>query len=254
MKKWAIIVAGGSGLRMGQVLPKQFLLLADRPVLHYTIDAFLQAYDDMHIVLVLPSDFMAMGEQLVRSVFEGKNIQLTAGGSTRFDSVKNGLALTDRDSIIFVHDGVRCLVTPQLIRVCYEKTLTAGAVVPAISAKDSIRLRSGQRNLTLKSKGDDAVAPAGTASNPDLISTTESTTVLNRDYVLLVQTPQTFLGHWLHDAFTLSYQEHFTDEATVVEQTGRSICIVEGEETNIKITRPIDLQIAATYLAQRSVQ
>jgi 2-C-methyl-D-erythritol 4-phosphate cytidylyltransferase len=225
MKKWAIIVAGGSGQRMGQALPKQFLLLGERPVLSYTIEAFLQAYDDIQIILVLPADFVSMGRQLVDTEFAGKNIQLTTGGVTRFDSVKNGLQLTDRESIVFVHDGVRCLVTPQLIRRCYEKAIVAGAAVPAISAKDSIRLRTSLPN--------------------------EGTTVLNRDQVLLVQTPQTFFGHWLHDAFSLSYQEHFTDEATVVEQAGRAITVVEGEETNIKITRPIDLLLAERYLQER---
>jgi 2-C-methyl-D-erythritol 4-phosphate cytidylyltransferase len=228
MKKWAIIVAGGSGQRMGQALPKQFLLLGERPVLSYTIEAFLQAYDDIQIVLVLPADFVSMGRQLVDTEFAGKNIQLTTGGVTRFDSVKNGLQLTDRESIVFVHDGVRCLVTPQLIRRCYEKAIVAGAAVPAISANDSIRLRTSLPN--------------------------EGTTVLNRDQVLLVQTPQTFLGHWLHDAFSLSYQEHFTDEATVVEQAGRAITVVEGEETNIKITRPIDLLLAERYLQERQAE
>ena len=213
---------------MGQALPKQFLLLGERPVLSYTIEAFLQAYDDIQIVLVLPADFVSMGRQLVDTEFAGKNIQLTTGGVTRFDSVKNGLQLTDRESIVFVHDGVRCLVTPQLIRRCYEKAIVSGAAVPAISAKDSIRLRTSLPN--------------------------EGTTVLNRDQVLLVQTPQTFLGHWLHDAFSLSYQEHFTDEATVVEQAGRAITIVEGEETNIKITRPIDLLLAERYLQERQAE
>jgi 2-C-methyl-D-erythritol 4-phosphate cytidylyltransferase len=215
---------------MGQALPKQFLLLGERPVLSYTIEAFLQAYDDIQIVLVLPADFASMGRQLVDTEFAGKNIQLTTGGVTRFDSVKNGLQLTDRESIVFVHDGVRCLVTPQLIRRCYEKAIVTGAAVPAVTAKDSIRLRSG------------------------LPHTDEGTTVLNRDQVLLVQTPQTFFGHWLHDAFSLSYQEHFTDEATVLEQSGHSICMVEGEETNIKITRPIDLLLAERYLQERQAE
>lgn len=228
MKKWAIIVAGGSGLRMGGSVPKQFLTLADRPLLSYTIEAFLQAYDDVRIVLVLPKEFILMGEQLLRSDFADKNIQLAVGGATRFDSVKSGLALTDREAIIFVHDGVRCLVTPQLIQRCYETAQKAGAVVPAITAKDSIRLRA--------------------STNP---TSAESTSVFDREQVLLVQTPQTFFGDWLHDAFTLPYQSAFTDEATVVEQTGRPICIVEGEETNIKITRPIDLLIAERYLQQR---
>jgi 2-C-methyl-D-erythritol 4-phosphate cytidylyltransferase len=134
MKKWAIIVAGGSGQRMGSPIPKQFLLLNDRPLLYYTIDAFYAAYSDMQVVLVLPADHLTLGQSLIDSAFADKNIILTTGGATRFDSVKNGLALTPTDAVIFVHDGVRCLVSPQLVRRCYEGALQSGAVVPAIGA------------------------------------------------------------------------------------------------------------------------
>jgi len=235
MKKWAIIVAGGSGQRMGSPIPKQFLLLNDRPLLYYTIDAFFAAYSDMQVVLVLPADHLTLGQSLIDSAFADKNIILTTGGTTRFDSVKNGLALTPTDAVIFVHDGVRCLVSPQLVRRCYEGALQSGAVVPAITASDSIRLRAASSAATAPEE-----APA------------DRTTVLNRDRVLLVQTPQTFLGEWLHQAFTLPYCEAFTDEATVLEQAGRMVTIVAGEETNIKITRPIDLLIAERYLQERS--
>jgi 2-C-methyl-D-erythritol 4-phosphate cytidylyltransferase len=234
MKKWAIIVAGGSGQRMGSPIPKQFLLLNDRPLLYYTIDAFYAAYSDMQVVLVLPADHLTLGQSLIDSAFADKNILLTTGGATRFDSVKNGLALTPTDAVIFVHDGVRCLVSPQLVRRCYEGALQSGAVVPAITASDSIRLRAASSAVTAPEE-----APV------------DRTTVLNRDRVLLVQTPQTFLGEWLHQAFTLPYCEAFTDEATVLEQAGRRVTIVAGEETNIKITRPIDLLIAERYLQER---
>jgi 2-C-methyl-D-erythritol 4-phosphate cytidylyltransferase len=234
MKKWAIIVAGGSGQRMGSPIPKQFLLLNDRPLLYYTIDAFYAAYSDMQVVLVLPADHLTLGQSLIDSAFADKNILLTTGGATRFDSVKNGLALTPTDAVIFVHDGVRCLVSPQLVKRCYEGALQSGAVVPAITASDSIRLRADSSAATAPEE-----APA------------DRTTVLNRDRVLLVQTPQTFLGEWLHQAFTLPYCEAFTDEATVLEQAGRMVTIVAGEETNIKITRPIDLLIAERYLQER---
>ena len=234
MKKWAIIVAGGSGQRMGSPIPKQFLLLNDRPLLYYTIDAFYAAYSDMQVVLVLPADHLTLGQSLIDSAFADKNILLSTGGATRFDSVKNGLALTPTDAVIFVHDGVRCLVSPQLVRRCYEGALQSGAVVPAITASDSIRLRAASSAVTAPEE-----APV------------DRTTVLNRDRVLLVQTPQTFLGEWLHQAFTLPYCEAFTDEATVLEQAGRRVTIVAGEETNIKITRPIDLLIAERYLQER---
>jgi 2-C-methyl-D-erythritol 4-phosphate cytidylyltransferase len=188
----------------------------------------------MQVVLVLPADHLTLGQSLIDSAFADKNIILTTGGATRFDSVKNGLALTPTDAVIFVHDGVRCLVSPQLVKRCYEGALQSGAVVPAITASDSIRLR--------------AASSAATAPEEAPV---DRTTVLNRDRVLLVQTPQTFLGEWLHQAFTLPYCEAFTDEATVLEQAGRMVTIVAGEETNIKITRPIDLLIAERYLQER---
>lgn len=251
MKKWAIIVAGGSGQRMGASLPKQFLLLNDRPLLYYTLQAFIEAYDDMQLVLVLPADHLSLGQSLIDTAFADKNILLTTGGATRFDSVKNGLALTPTNAVIFVHDGVRCLVTPQLIRRCYEAALQSGAVVPAITASDSIRLRAAASDATTpgEAPADRTVVSTDIAAAANPVD--DRTTVLNRDRVLLVQTPQTFLGEWLHEAFTLSYNEAFTDEATVLEQAGRSVTVIAGEETNIKITRPIDLLIAERYLQER---
>src|SRR5687768_15004171 len=109
MEKIALIVAGGSGARMGSATPKQFLLLHDKPVLYYTLKTFLDAYADMRIILVLPEDYTDMGREIIDAYFDYKRIQVTAGGETRFHSVQAGLRLIDSDAIVFVHDGVRCL-------------------------------------------------------------------------------------------------------------------------------------------------
>lgn len=221
MFKYAIIVAGGTGTRMGSATPKQFLLLQDKPVLYYTIKTFLEAYADLQIILVLPEEYTDMGREIIDAYFDYSRIQITAGGETRFHSVQNGLALVERDSIVFVHDGVRCLVTTDLIQRCYDAALEAGSAIPVMTIKDSVR--------RLKENDSEAV---------------------DRNALVTVQTPQTFHSKILLPAFEIDYKERFTDEASVVEAFGLKITLVPGEEHNIKITRPIDLQVAEALLAE----
>jgi 2-C-methyl-D-erythritol 4-phosphate cytidylyltransferase len=224
MKKYAIIVAGGTGTRMGRAIPKQFLLLHDRPVLYYTLRAFLEAYDDLEIILVLPEEYSDMGKEIIDAYFDYTRIQVTFGGETRFHSVQNGLKLVQEESVVFVHDAVRCLVTTDLIQLCFEHTLQMGSAVPVIRSKDSVRF--------LNEEGND-------------------NEVLDRNKVVLVQTPQTFHSKILLPAFQIDYKERFTDEATVVEAFGLKISLVEGDEDNIKITRPVDLLIAEALLEEK---
>lgn len=224
MHKYAVIVAGGSGSRMGSTTPKQFLFLHDKPVLYYSLKAFLEAFDDLQIILVLPEDYTDMGREIIDAYFDYTRIQITNGGETRFHSVKNGLSLVEKDSIVFVHDAVRCLVSFDLIHRCYVNALGIGSAVPVIRCKDSVRL--------LNEEGND-------------------NEVLDRNKVVLVQTPQTFHSRILLPAFEIDYKERFTDEATVVEAYGLKISLVEGEENNIKLTRPIDLAIAESILSYK---
>lgn len=224
MQKYAIIVAGGTGTRMGSNTPKQFLLLNDKPILYYTLKVFLDAYEDIEIILVLPEEYTELGREIIDAYFDYSRIQITSGGETRFHSVKNGLALADKESIIFVHDAVRCMVTTDLIHRCYENAIKTGSAVPALRSKDSVRLLNEEEN---------------------------DNEVLDRSKVVFVQTPQTFHSRILVPAFEIDYKERFTDEATVVEAFGLKISLVEGEENNIKITRPIDLFIAEKLLAEK---
>jgi 2-C-methyl-D-erythritol 4-phosphate cytidylyltransferase len=224
LDKYAVIVAGGVGTRMGKTVPKQFLLLHDKPVLFYTIDAFLKSFPDLKIILVLPETFIEMGREVIDAFFDYSRIQITAGGETRFHSVQNGLKLVETDSIVFVHDAVRCLVSTKLIQNCYENALNVGSAVPVVYGKDSFRLLNEEAN---------------------------DNTALDRTKVVLVQTPQTFHSKILLPAFEIDYKERFTDEATVVEAFGLKIHLVEGEETNFKITNPIDLLLAEQVLIQR---
>src|SRR5437868_5831739 len=185
MRKYAVIVAGGTGERMNNSIPKQFLLLKKKPVLFYTINAFLKAYDDVQIILVVPGEHIAKGQEIIDGYFDGNKIQLTNGGRTRFHSVKNGLSLINEESIIFVHDGVRCLITPQLISKCYEAAEKYGTAIPVINCKDSVRLVNEDANEAL-----------------------------NRKTIKLVQTPQTFHSKILLEAYKIDYKDKFTDEAT----------------------------------------
>ena len=132
MKKYAIIAAGGSGTRMGNALPKHFMLLKDKPVLYYTLKTFLDAFADLQIILVLPVDYTDMGQEIIDAYFDKERVRITAGGDTRFQSVRNGLTLIENESVIFVHDGVRCLLSKDLVRRCYDQAIETGSAIPVI--------------------------------------------------------------------------------------------------------------------------
>jgi len=222
MKKYAVIVAGGSGTRMGSSLPKQFLLIQGKPVLYYTIRAFLDAFPTIEIILVLPESQMELGKEIMDGYFTGANIRLTTGGETRFHSVKNGLSLVTEEAVVFVHDGVRCLITKELLIRCFDKAMETGSAIPVTECRDSLRL-----------------------------ITEDGHVVLDRTAVRQVQTPQTFHSKLLLPAFAIDYKERFTDEATVAEAFGIEVNLVEGDPENIKITSPVDLTVAESIIANR---
>lgn len=221
MKKYAVIAAGGAGQRMGAEMPKQLLLLNGKPLLQYTIQTFLQAFDDMHIILVLPVEHLAKGMEIIKNINAEERIQIIAGGETRFQSVKNGLSYIMHPSIVFVHDGVRCLVSQKLIQNCYEQAVEKGSAIPAVTAADSIRIDEGSSHFTI-----------------------------DRSKVRIIQTPQTFQSGILVEAFKQEYNYSFTDEAAVAEAAGYKVFLIQGDYNNLKITRPIDLYIAEKLLQE----
>ncbi|MCY7291663.1 MAG: 2-C-methyl-D-erythritol 4-phosphate cytidylyltransferase [Ferruginibacter sp.] len=223
MKKYAIIVAGGNGTRMNNATLKQFLLLKGKPVLYYAINTFLETYDDCKVILVLPEEYVGVGQEIIDAFFDYKRIQIIVGGRTRFHSVQNGLALVDEeDSVIFVHDAVRPLLTASLINRCYDAVSEFGTAIPIINCKDSVRI--------ITENGNEAV---------------------ERTTIKLVQTPQAFHGKILLPAFFgIDYKDKFTDEASVVEAFGLKVSLVEGEDENIKITNPADLLIAELIMSK----
>ncbi|MCB9045875.1 MAG: 2-C-methyl-D-erythritol 4-phosphate cytidylyltransferase [Chitinophagales bacterium] len=222
MDKYAVIVAGGKGVRMGNALPKQFLPLAGKPVLYYTIKAFADAYEDMKLILVLPADQLSYTQMVLQAFPERIDIAIVTGGLTRFHSVQNGLKEVPADSVVFVHDGVRPMVSPALIKACYEQAVTKGSAIPAIPVSDSMRQVEGDK------------------SKP-----------VDRQYMRSIQTPQTFLSEMLLPAFEQEYSEAFTDEATVVEAYGKQVYLINGERSNIKLTTPEDMLYAELMLKQQ---
>jgi len=219
MKKYAVIVAAGSGVRMGSVLPKQFLLIHNKPVLWYTLHKFLKSYKDIHIIVVLPAEYYDTGLAICDEMDAVHPIRAIVGGDTRFHSVQKGLSLVEDESVVFIHDAVRCLISPSLIHHCFEETQKFGSAIPCVDAKDSVRLIHATGHKSIK-----------------------------RSDIKLVQTPQTFQSGILLPAYQTQYHEDFTDDASVVEATGYEVHLVEGEQNNIKITTPLDLAIAEELL------
>jgi 2-C-methyl-D-erythritol 4-phosphate cytidylyltransferase len=221
MNKVAVIVAGGTGSRMGKDIPKQFLPINGKAILLHTIGAFLTAYPDIKIVLVLHGDYIAYTQSLIEEADIKHSINFIQGGETRFQSVKNGLQHIDPHSVVFVHDAVRCLVSPELIKRCFEKAVDYGSAIPVIPVRDSLRKWDKKTDTSLS---------------------------VPRDHLYIVQTPQTFKAELLLEAFKVGDDPQFTDEATVVEAMGNNVHLIEGEGKNIKITFPEDLVYASWVL------
>jgi 2-C-methyl-D-erythritol 4-phosphate cytidylyltransferase len=207
---------------MGATMPKQFLVIEGKSILLHTVNQFVAAFADINFVIVLPADYIQEGKNLIASSGLTQHVQFTAGGETRFQSVKNGLAHVAPVAIVFVHDAVRCLLTPDLIQRCYQQALEKGSAIPAVASTDTIRITEGTKHH-----------------------------VVDRTNVMMIQTPQTFNAAILQKAFEQAYQSSFTDEANVLETSGTEVFLIEGEYENIKITRPLDLAIAAYILAKR---
>ena len=227
MKKFAIIVAGGSGTRMKTVVPKQFLPLGDSYILMCTIQKFYQADHNTEIVLVLPFSQIAYWKKLcTRKQFTIKH-HLAEGGATRFHSVKNGLkfisSLTPSVSdLVAIHDGVRPLVSVQLINKTYAVAQQYGNAIPATALNESLRgIKTEQGKI--------------------------KSYAINRAFYRLIQTPQCISFPLLQKAYRQRYKKTFTDDASVLESLGTSIHLLEGEITNIKITTPEDMLIANTF-------
>ena len=222
MKKFALFVAGGKGSRMNETVPKQFMKLQRRPVLMHTFDAFEKYDSQIEFILVLPKNQIEYWNELCKKHDFKIKYKLAVGGETRFNSVKNGLDLIDEEGIVFIHDGVRPLVSVQTIQNCFNMTLKKGNALPVIPVPESIRF--------VDKNGNKAV---------------------DRSKHFLVQTPQTFKTGVIKNVFQQKYSDKFTDDASVLESFGETIYLVDGNRENIKITYPEDLIVAKSFLVSQ---
>lgn len=219
-KKYAIIVAGGSGSRMKASVPKQFLPLGNKPILVHTIEKFLQIRD-LSIILALPVDAIAYWQKICILYFSDlSRLSVVEGGKTRFQSVKNALfSIEENVGLVAVHDGVRPFVTTEIIEKSFELAFQNSSAVVCVDSKDSVRL--------LDESGNKAI---------------------DRKNVKLIQTPQTFDLEMLKLAYEVEDNDIFTDDASVVEHFGKTINLMDGDYKNIKITSPEDMEIAEIFL------
>ncbi|HRH65055.1 MAG TPA: 2-C-methyl-D-erythritol 4-phosphate cytidylyltransferase [Bacteroidia bacterium] len=219
MKRYCIVVAGGSGSRMKSSVPKQFLLLKDKPILIHTLERLVRFDPGLQIILVLPEAELDIWNTLKADYSFHHPVQVTAGGATRFQSVSNGLKRTPENCVVGIHDAVRPLISPALLERCFSGAEDKGSAVPVVPVHESLRR----------------------------ISKTASTQVDRSEFVV-VQTPQCFQSSLLKKAFEQPEDLSFTDDASVFEKSGKEVNLVEGEKWNIKITLPEDLAIASTLL------
>lgn len=224
MKQYALIVAGGKGLRMGGELPKQFLPIGGKPVLMRTIEAFHTYNPEIQIILVLPGSQQPYWAELCREHHFSLPHVIADGGDTRFHSVKNGLLFVKTQGLVGVHDGVRPFVSREVIARCYALAAEKRAVVPVIDVVETIRHLESDNSVTV-----------------------------SRDEYKLVQTPQVFDADLLKRAYEQPYAPHFTDDASVVEALGVPVVLTAGNRENIKITTPFDLKIATALLDSCSI-
>jgi len=217
-----IIVAGGNGSRMNNIVPKQFIALLGKPILMHTIEKFFSSIPEINIIVVLAKELKDEWKQLCTKHNFTIPHQLMDGGETRFHSVKNGLSVVPDNCIVGVHDAARPLVSKQTIISAFEIAEKKGNAIPAVAVNESLRETNGENNKAV-----------------------------DRNKYMIIQTPQCFNSTILKKAFEQPYHPLFTDDASVVERMGEKINLIEGNNENIKITTPQDLIIATALLQYR---
>ena len=222
-KRGVIIVAGGSGRRMGGALPKQFMMLDNEPILARSINRMHEALPAAEIVVVLPEEHVELWKNIAAR-FDVARHKIALGGKERFHSVKNGLAaLSDEVSIVGIHDAVRPLASKKLIIKLFLEAENNPAVIPVVAPIDSYRIVEG-----------------------------DDSRIIDRSALRMVQTPQVFQAEALRKAYEQPFSATFTDDASVMEAAGHKVTLVEGERENIKITTPSDMLIAEAIINAES--
>lgn len=216
MKRAVIIVAGGTGSRMGTRIPKQYLPLGDRPVIIHTLEIFLLFDPRIKPIVVLGPEHLEYWDGLSGSFKAARGIRPVQGGKTRYDSVKNGLAHVEGDVLVGIHDAVRPLVSQDTLARCYASAEKHGSGIPAIDMVESVRM----------------------------LEDTGKSRHLDRSRLRIIQTPQVFRSNLIVEAYQADYSPDFTDDASVYETRFGEVSLVEGNRENIKITTALDLQLA----------
>jgi 2-C-methyl-D-erythritol 4-phosphate cytidylyltransferase len=221
INKYLIIVAGGTGTRMNHELPKQFLLIYNKPVIVYTIEKFISTYSNIKIIIVIHPSWKEYLLGLLNQYQWHNNIEIVLGGDTRFHSVKNGLdKIKSTESVLVaVHDAARPMVSSQTIISAFESAALHGSGIPVIDISESLRQVTDNGNK-----------------------------YLDRAKVKIVQTPQCFQLALLQKGFEQAYDTTFTDDASVIEKLGMPVYLTKGNQENIKITWPMDLKIAEAII------
>jgi 2-C-methyl-D-erythritol 4-phosphate cytidylyltransferase len=217
--EYALIVAGGQGTRIGGTTPKQFVELKGVPILVHTVRAFLKYSQHIKIILVLPAGQLEFWNKLAKQHSLPPGMQVQAGGETRFQSVKRGLENIKDEGLVAIHDGVRPLVSEDIIAASFRLAAVHGSAVASVRLKESVRMTDQH-----------------------------GTKALDRSQFRLIQTPQTFRASLIQKAYELPEEPSLTDDASVAERAGLKISLFEGSYRNIKITTPDDLLIAEALL------
>ena len=229
-KKYVIVMAAGSGTRMGADVPKQFIELNGKAILRMTIETFRQVCPDVSVITVLPEAHMAYWKDYcLKNSFTCPQV-LVKGGITRFHSVRNALEKVPEGAIVAIHDGVRPLISQELVRSMFEKAEETPALIPVTPCVDTMKV--------LEKQGDELVSIPGVK--------------VDRSVLFGVQTPQIFHSEIIKEAYSQAYDTAFTDDASVLEKYGKNPSYVAGERFNIKITTQDDLLLARAILSLSS--
>lgn len=219
MEKYVLIVAGGKGLRMKSELPKQFIEINNKPVLMHTFDAFSSIGNINHFILVLAAEYISYWQELCEKHRFKTEHTIIEGGPKRYHSVKSGLSLIQTNSLVAIHDAVRPFISKNIINNGFDIAARKGNAIPAVTINESIRKISGSLSKSV-----------------------------NREKYKIVQTPQFFQSALIKKAYEQAFNEMFTDDANMLESSGKQIYLIEGDIKNIKITHPEDLVYAESLL------
>jgi len=221
MKKTVVIVAAGSGTRMGGKIPKQYLQLQGKPIVIHTLEKFRNFDPEIKLIVVLAAAHQEFWTRIKASYEMAGDVIIARGGATRYASVKNGLAHVDQDELVGIHDAVRPLVSLDTLKRSYDAAFREGSGIPVLEMEDSVRILNGD----------------GSSGH------------LDRSRLRRVQTPQVFKSERIKKAYEQAYDPDFTDDASVYEAAFGPVTLVEGNRENIKITTSLDLRLAELLIA-----